>query len=233
MSILGYLLSGSILKKAEKLTHDARQEQGEKADQLFQQAYESFSSISESSSNYSDTLYYWGFALMHQAQTKSSDQAIKLFEEAINKFSFCQTVSPMHLGAAVDGGVAILGLANSKQVDLDNELYGKAKESFELAEKIQSGSASYNLACMYALQNNNDACLKALESARDHGLVPDEQDITNDSDLQNVKKLPWFAEFIESLADIEPEKEEKKVEKDEDKTVDKDEDKTELVESDK
>jgi len=71
MSILGYVLSGSILKKAKKLTNDARQQQGEKADQLFQQAYDSFSSISESSSNYSDTLYYWGFALLHQAQTKS------------------------------------------------------------------------------------------------------------------------------------------------------------------
>jgi len=149
MTVLGYLLSGSNLKKAKILTLKARQEQGEKADQLFQQAYENFAAVSESYSRYADTLYYWGFALLHQAQIKPSNEAIKLFEEAINKFSFCKTITPMHLGAAVDGGVALMGLAKSKQVDLEHDLYGKAIESFESAEKIQQGTASYNLACIY------------------------------------------------------------------------------------
>ena len=211
MSILGYLLSGSALKKANKLTLNARQEQGEKADQLFQQAYDSYSTISASFSKYPDALYYWGFALLNQALTKPSDEAIQIFEEAINKFSLCKTVTPLHLGAAVDGGVALLGLAKSKQVDLNNDIYNKAKESFEAAEKIQQGSASYNLACMYALQNKGDACLNALENARAHGLVPEEQNIVNDNDLQNVKKLPWFAEFIESLAEKEEDVEEEKI----------------------
>ena len=98
MSILGYLLSGSKLEKAKKLTLEARQEKGKKADQLFQQAYENFMTISESSSNYADALYYWGFAILHQAFTKPSDEAIKIFEEAITKFSICKTISPEHLG---------------------------------------------------------------------------------------------------------------------------------------
>jgi tetratricopeptide (TPR) repeat protein len=215
MSILGYLSSGSSLKKAKKLTLEARQEQGERANQLFQQAYGSFSAVSESYSGYSDTLHNWGLALLYQAQAKPSNEAIKLFEEAVNKFSFCKTISPMHLGAAVDGGVALLGLAKSKQVGLDNELYDKAKESFELAEEIQRGSASYNLACLYAIQNEGDACLKALDGARDYGLVPDEQNIINDDDLNNVKQLPWFAEYIESLKEVvEVEKTEEIDEKD-------------------
>ena len=199
MSILGYLLSGSKLEKAKKLTLEARQEKGKKADQLFQQAYENFMTISESSSNYADALYYWGFAILHQAFTKPSDEAIKIFEEAITKFSICKMISPEHLGASIDNGVALMGLAKSKQVGLDHELFSKAIESFESAEKIQLGSASYNLACMYALNNKSDACLKALENARDHGLLPDKQDIINDVDLKNVKKLPWFSEFITSL----------------------------------
>jgi len=202
MSIHSYLLSGSHFKKAKQLTLDARQETGEKADQLFQQAYNNFSAISESYSNYSDALYYWGFALLHQAQTSSTEKSIKVFEDAINKFSFCKTVAPDHLGAAIDGGVALLGLAKAKQMGLEHELYRKAKESFGAAEKIQTGSASYNLACIYALQNEANACLKALENARDHGLVPDEQDIINDDDLKNVKQMPWFAEYINSLTPI-------------------------------
>lgn len=219
MSILGYLLSGTQLEKAKRLTLEARKDGGDKADQLFQQAYDIFATIPESSSNYADALYYWGFAILHQAFTKPSAEAIKIFEQAITKFSLCKTTSPEHLGAAIDSGVALMGLAKCKQVNLDNELYSKAKESFEKAEKIQQGSASYNLACMYALHNESDACLKALENARAHGLVPDEQDIINDDDLKNVKQSPWFAKFIKSLAEKEEEVEEQTLsdEKDEKK----------------
>jgi len=205
MSIHSYILSGKNLKKAQQLTLDARQESGENAEQLFQQAFTRFAAISESYSQYADALYYWGFALFHQAQTKSSTEAAKIFEAAISKFSVCQSICPNHLGAAVDGGVALLGLAKSKQVNLDDDLYRKAKDSFELAENIQLGSASYNLACMYALQNKGDACLKALNNAREHGLIPSEENIINDDDLQNIKKLPWFAEYIESLVIVEEE----------------------------
>ena len=209
MSIINYILSGSSFTKAKKLTLEAREEQGEKADQLFQQAYHRFSAISESFSNYSDVLHSWGFALLHQAQSKPSNEAIKIYEEAINKFSLCKSVSPAHLGAALDGGVALLGLAKSKQVGFDNELYDKVKQSFESAEKIQLGSSAYNLACLYALQNKQEACLKSLETARDFGLLPDEKNIINDDDLKNVKQLPWFTEFVASLAEEEEEEEEK------------------------
>jgi hypothetical protein len=212
MSILGYLLSGSKLEKAKKLTFEAREEKGEKADQLFRQAYDNFSTISERSSNYADAVYYWGFAILHQAFTKPSNEAITIFEEAITKFSTCKTISPRHLGASIDNGVALMGLAKSKQVNLDNELYSKAKDSFDTAENIQQGSASYNLACLHALRNESDACLSALENARNYGLVPDEQNIINDEDLKNIKQLPWFTEYIKSLAEV---KEEENNEKDE------------------
>lgn len=208
MSVLGYFLSGGNLKKAIKLTAEARKAEGDKADQIFAEAYKNFSGISESYSKYPDALYHWGFALLHQAQTKPADEAIKIFEEAITKFSFCATVTPNHLGAAVDGGVALLGLAKAKDVNLDHEIYQKARESFEKAEEIQQGSASYNLACMYSLQSDGDACLEALEKARDHGLVPPEEEIRNDDDLENVKHMPWFEEFITSLAILEEEEDE-------------------------
>jgi len=209
MSIMGYFLGSSKLKKGKKLTAAARREQGSTADQMFQEAYKNFAEVAHSHSTYPDTLYNWGFSLFHQAQTKSGAEAIKIYEEAINKFTSCQTVSPNHLGAAVDGGVAILGLAKAKKVKLNGELYSKAKESFIKAEGIQNGSASYNLACLHALDKDGDACLKALEKARDFGLVPDEKEIVDDDDLKNVKDLPWFADFIKSLSEEESLKEKK------------------------
>ncbi len=48
--------------------------------------------------------------------------------------------------------------------------------------------------------------------------MPDEQNIINDSDLQNVKGLFWFAEYITSLSDTEVKEVKKKVEKDNNKT---------------
>jgi len=200
MSIQSYFMSGSRLKKAQQLTLDARQAEGEKANLLFQQAYESYAAVSESFSRYADTLHYWGLAHLQQAETKSfSPEAIKIYEEAINKFLLCKAIAPNHLGAVIDEGVALLGLAKCKQVNLDDELYSKAKESFEVAETILLGSASYNLACIYALQNESDACLKALENARDHGLAPDIDNIINDVDLQNIKKMPWFTAYMKSF----------------------------------
>jgi len=200
MSIQSYFMSGSRLKKAQQLTLDARQAEGEQANTLFQQAYDSYASVSESFSRYADTLHYWGLAHLQQAETKSfSPEAIKIYEEALNKFLLCKAIAPNHLGAVIDEGVALLGLAKCKQVNLDDELYSKAKESFEVAETILLGSASYNLACIYALQNESDACLKALENARDHGLAPDIDNIINDVDLQNIKKMPWFTAYMKSF----------------------------------
>ena len=215
MSIVGYFFGGSKQKKGKKLTAAARREQGSAADQLFQEAYSNFAEVAHSHSTYPDALHNWGFALFHQAQTKSGDEAIKLYEEAMTKFSSCLTVATDHLGGAVDGGVAILGLAKAKKVKLDDELYTKAKELFIKAEQIQEGAASYNLACIYALQKDGDACLKELEKARDLGLIPDVKEILNDEDLGNIKDLPWFDQFIQSLSEDDDEgiKEDESVEK--------------------
>jgi hypothetical protein len=208
MSVLNYILSGSKFKKAKILSTAARLEDGEKADQLFKEAYENFSSVSSSRVGYPDALHNWGLALVNQAQKKSGDEAIRILEQAITKFNLCDAVKSDHLGASLDGGVALMGLAKAKGLNADDDLYVKAKESFLNAENIQQGSASYNLACLYALHNDGDSCLEALEKARNCGLIPDEQDILNDADLDNIKQLVWFREFIESLAvEEEPAKE--------------------------
>lgn len=208
MSVVNYLLSNSKFKKAKKLSAEAHLLDSEKADSLFQEAYENFSSISSARAQYPDSLHFWGLALVNHAQKKSGESAIKLLQEAHNKFLLCDTVKPNHLGASLDGGVALMELAKAQKLSLNDDLYTKAKESFLNAEEILSGSASYNLACLFSLEKNPDACLKALEKARDNGLIPDEESILNDIDLDNVKQLPWFGEFITSLSEEEEEEEE-------------------------
>ena len=79
------------------------------------------------------------------------------------------------------------------------ELYDMAKKDFERANAIQAGAASYNLACIYALRGDKDACLKALENSKNKGSLPNADDILNDPDMAGVNSQDWFVQFMEAL----------------------------------
>lgn len=199
MSILDSFTKKKKLNAAIEQTAKARANEGKTADSLYKGAYHDYAAVLVDDPLRSEALYNWGFALLHQAKTKTGDEAVKLYQEAIAKFSFCLLLNPSYLGAAINGGVAYMDLARLKAVDADDELYELAKIHFEQANAIHSGSASYNLACIYGLRNEEEACLKALENSKSRGSLPDIDDIINDPDLDNVKNQPWFIEFMESL----------------------------------
>lgn len=196
----------STLKAAIKQTVKARANEGSKSDQLFISAYQGFADVIKGDLVEGEALYNWGFALLHQAKTKSEEASVKLYLDAISKFNFCLLVVPNHLGAAIDGGVAYMDLARILKVDASDELYDLAKEFFDNAERIQRGSAAYNLACISGLRQQGDACLDALELSKACGSLPKAEDITNDIDLVKVNSLPWFIDFMERVtAAPEPE----------------------------
>ncbi|MGR9052732.1 MAG: TPR end-of-group domain-containing protein [Gammaproteobacteria bacterium] len=199
MSFIDSLFKKSKLDNAVNLVAKARKREGAEAEHLFKTAYKGFAEVIENDLLYSQTLYHWGFALLHQARLKSGDEAARLYEEAIAKFSFCQTINASFLGAAIDSGVACMDLARVKGVDPNDKLYEMAKAQFERANAIQQGTASYNLACIHALRNNEEACLNALEDSRDHGSLPANDDILNDPDLDSIKHHLWFMDFMSTL----------------------------------
>jgi tetratricopeptide (TPR) repeat protein len=199
MSFFESITKKSKLKAAIKQTIEARSSEGAIADQLFAKVYHDYAEVVSNEPLVAEALYNWGFALLHQAKIKSGEQAIKLYEDAIAKFSFCLTLEPAYLGAAIDGGVALMELARIKAVTPNDKLYENAKSYFEQANAIQAGSASYNLACIYGLRGEKEACLTALEISKGKGSLPDPDDILNDPDLANVKNQDWFAAFMESL----------------------------------
>lgn len=196
----------SILNAAIKQTKKARASEGAKADQLYISVYEGFADVVKGDLLIGEALFNWGFALLHQAKGKEEEDGIKLYLDAISKFTFCLLVKPDHLGAAIDGGVAYMDLARIMKVKGNDELYDLAGEFFENAERIQQGSAAYNLACIFALRGQKDACLEALELSKDSGSLPSVEDIMNDTDMAKVKHTPWFADFMERVtAEPEPE----------------------------
>jgi tetratricopeptide (TPR) repeat protein len=189
----------TTLNASTKQVTKARKATAGKADQLYKSAYEGFEFVLSDHLMLADALYNWGFGLLNQAKSKDNQQAITLYEEAINKYRFCLTIEPYYLGAAVEAGVAYMDLARIKAVAADNDLYSQAKACFEQAGHIQKGSGAFNLACLYSVANNHEACLVALKEAKDFAHLPDEADILSDPDMKHVLKKPWFIKFMDSI----------------------------------
>lgn len=207
MSIFDSIKKNSKLKEAVKLSNDARKAEANTAEQMYKKAYQDYAEVVSGDLMRAEALYNWGFALLNQAKTKPEVESIKIYQEAIIKFAFCMLIQPSYLGAAIDGGVACMDLARIKAVPLHDELYQNAKTYFEQANAIQAGSASYNLACIYALLGEHEASLKALEDSKSRGSLPDAAEIMNDPDMSKVKSAAWFLEFIDSLTAKAPEPE--------------------------
>jgi hypothetical protein len=199
MSLIASITKKSKLKATIEQTAQARKSEGSTADGLFKAAYKGYAEVLQDDPLRAEALYNWGFALLHQGKTKTGDEAARIYQDAIDKFAFCMLINPDYLGAAINGGVAYMDLSRLKKVKPDHELYELAKKQFEKANAIQSGTASYNLACIYGLRGDKDACLKALENARDKVTLPEASDILNDPDLAGVKEQDWFVEFMETL----------------------------------
>ncbi|MBL6986301.1 MAG: hypothetical protein ISR72_04505 [Methylobacter sp.] len=199
MSFFESISKKSKLKAAIKQTTDARNSAGSAADQLFYKVYHDYAEVVANEPLIAEALYNWGFALLHQARTKSGELAAKLYQDAIAKFSFCLTIEPAYLGAAIDGGVAYMELARVKAVEQNDDLYESAKNYFDKANAIQAGSASYNLACIYGLRGDKEACLNALEIAKGKGSLPVSADILADPDMSGVINQDWFVAFLDSL----------------------------------
>ena len=211
MSLLAPFTKKSKLNATIKQTVLARNSAGNTADGLFKAAYQGYAEVLHDDPLRAETLYHWGFALLHQAKTKAGDEAAAIYQDAIEKFAFCMLINPEYLGAAINGGVAYMDLARLKKVQPEDSLYEMAKKQFEKANAIQAGTASYNLACIYGLRGDKDACLKALEYARDKVTLPEAGDILTDPDLAGVKEQDWFVEFMEALN--------KKIESEDDEVV--------------
>lgn len=199
MALFAAFKNKSVLKSAIQQTVKAREEEGAKADLLFKSAYEGFASVVSGDLVMGEALYNWGFSLLHQAKTLPEEDSVKLYLEAISKFTFCLIVSPNHLGAAIDGGVAYMDLARLMEAEPNDELYELALEFFVNAERIQRGSSAFNLACIFGIQEREDACLEALELSMECGSLPSVDDIVNDADLAKVKNTKWFAVFMEQV----------------------------------
>ncbi len=197
--MLGGLFKKSRLNKAVSAARKARKAEGAKAEQLFNQSYHLFAGLVQGELIQAEAMYRWGLALMDQARQVPGTDGEAMLEQAILRFESCRLLKADYLAAALDGGVAYLELAKRRNLPLDAPLYTQAALSFQQANQIQPCAAAYNQACLAALNSDSQGCKSFLEQARDHGVLPSDEDMASDHDLSNVRELSWFQEFLASL----------------------------------
>ena len=213
MGLFGSITGKSKVKAANKKVQKARStDDAAQAEKLLAEAMAIYEAIPSGNSAFNDALYNWGMALIYTARLQQSDKAKELYQEAGNKFSYCLVAKSDYLGAALDWGVALMELAPLQDAADKKATYALAKEKFSIADGIQTGVASYNFACLHAVDNDFDECKKALELALEYGNLPDEEEIINDADMKIAKTKPWFNDFIASInaPDVEEESDQDK-----------------------
>jgi tetratricopeptide (TPR) repeat protein len=201
MSIFTSIKKKTTVTAAIRQIAKARKETDKnKANALYKSAYEGFEFVLSDNLMLADALYHWGLGLLNQAKlSENTEEAITFYEEAIAKYTFCSIVEPFYLGATLESGVAYMDIARLKSATAEDELYQRAKKYFDRAGEIQKGSGAYNLACLYSIANNDDACLEMLKMAREFDHLPVESDILNDPDMENSLQKPWLLALMDEV----------------------------------
>lgn len=220
MGLFSSITGKSKVKAANKKVQKARANNDTvQTERLLTEAMLVYEGIPSGNSAFNDALYNWGVALLYLARLKQGAEALALYRQAGAKFSYCLVAKSDYLGAALDWGVVLMEQAVLQDASEKAASYALAKEKFTIADGIQEGVASYNFACLYAVDNDFDACKKALYKALECGNLPDEEEIKNDADMSIAKTKPWFNDFIISIDAPDKEGSEEDKAEDDDKKV--------------
>ena len=93
-------------------------------------------------------------------------------------------------------GNALLDQAGTKTGAEAERLFVQSRDLLLKAESIVPGNAAYNIACLSALQGQEEECKKWLEWCLNIGKMPSRQHIEKDRNLEKVREKPWFKAIL-------------------------------------
>jgi tetratricopeptide (TPR) repeat protein len=181
------------------LYEQARRKSGRNADGLFKQAEDKYAEALKIKPENHEVLKNWGLTLHKQARMKSGKRADELFKQAEDKYIDALKIRPTDHEVFRDLGAMFLSWYRIAPDDRKRQLLVQAKEILLEAEELMEGSGSYDLACTYALANEEDECRTWLLKSRDIGNLPDRKRLEEDTDLDSVRDKEWFIQFLEKL----------------------------------
>jgi Plant specific mitochondrial import receptor subunit TOM20 len=157
---------------------------------LFREAMSKYEAALAIKPDKHEALRNWGVALAALARAKGNDET--LWREAISKYEAALAIKPDKHEALRNWASALLNLYHKSP---DENLLSEAEDKASRAEKIE-GKASYNLACVYALQNREEDCRLQLLRCRDAGTLMDAAHVLADEDLKAYRDRAWFRELV-------------------------------------
>ncbi|MGB0844151.1 MAG: TPR end-of-group domain-containing protein [Alphaproteobacteria bacterium] len=177
------------------LNDAAKQASGTEAKALHEQAIEKYAKAIEIKPDDHQVFYNWGVALHDLAKQAIGDEAKALHKQAIEKYAKAIEIKPDYHDAFCNWGITLSSLAKLTQDDEAINLFEQAKAKFTSAKD----SGLYDLACLHALMGELQDAMACLVKSRSVADFPGKEHMLTDSDLDPLRELPEFQEFVESL----------------------------------
>jgi tetratricopeptide (TPR) repeat protein len=173
------------------LLAQAEKKEGAEADRLFKESYEKYQKAVEIKPDMHEAWNNWGNALLAQAEKKEGAEADRLFKESYEKYQKAVEIKPDMHEAWNNWGTALLAQAKKKEGDEKEKLLREAREKYLNAERKDA----YNLACIAAIEGNEEECRKWLKVGEEAGSLPTREYAMSDEDLRPYWDKDWFKEI--------------------------------------
>ena len=184
----------AYLKWGNVLGNLANTKEGEEANQLYYQSFEKFQKAIEIKSDLYKAYYNWGTFLGELAKTKEGKEAGQLYNQSFEKFQKAIDIKPDSSEAYYNWGTILGDLAKTKTENESEQLYNQSFEKCQRA--VELGGKCYNLACLYALNQNKKDALIYLDKSLSKGEVK-ANFVKNDIDWKIFLEDSDFLEIIE------------------------------------
>ncbi len=170
---------------------------------LYAQAFKKYQKTIEIKPDSHEAFNNWGAALGNLAVMKGGVEGESLYAQAIKKYEKAIEIKPDYHKAFNNWGNALAKLAGMKGGSESESLHEQAFEKFQKA--IEHGGRHYNLACLYAIRNQNEPALKHLKtSLSNKEIEPDF--VLQDEDWKNYYEDPDFLALVETFKKQRPPK---------------------------
>ena len=178
------------------LSNQAKLRTGEEADGLLEQSCAKYAAALEIKPDYHEALSNWGNALLAQAKLKTGEEADGLLEQSFAKYAAALEIKPDSHDALNNWAASLLHSVHQKPETEASQLLIEAENLLLRAEAILPGCATYNLACVAAMQGNVVKSLDLLRNARQAGTLTSRKKIEEDEDFAKVLQHPQFQQFL-------------------------------------
>jgi hypothetical protein len=137
----------------------------------------------------------WGLLLTARAKRAGGEEAAHIRGEARMKYEAALVIAPDAEPPLSNLGNLMVEQAKSATGDERERLLADGVSTLQKLATLEP-TATYDLACAFALQGNEEHCRSNLENAEKCATLPDIAHIASDPDLAAIHDKAWFQELL-------------------------------------